>query len=246
MAVTAILPSLPIVSDTIIAYIVSYINAYRAKHQAPPLTWDTTIQPFSQQYAEQLLATNTFKHSGNALYGENLAYFQNYGTDVLTLLKLSVDNWYNEVALYDYTKPQFSEATGHFTALVWKSCTSFAMGIAIDLPTKTALVTYNCLPPANYIGEFSKNVFPPTGTPVPVPVPVPTPTPIPVPIPVPVPVPTPVPVPLPNPMPIVCTRVGLKYSLQQIRNSVIRKRPTSETLYLIDYLIAQTSTCKNM
>ena len=71
-------------------------------------------------------------HSGNPLYGENLAYFKGYGIDIMTLLKLSIDMWYKEHTLYDYTNPTFSTATGHFTCLVWKKSVKFGMGISIS------------------------------------------------------------------------------------------------------------------
>uniref|UniRef100_A0A6C0KWJ8 SCP domain-containing protein n=1 Tax=viral metagenome TaxID=1070528 RepID=A0A6C0KWJ8_9ZZZZ len=157
--------------------ITAYINNYRTLHQAPPLTWDPTIAIFSQNWANYLLNNNLFQHSGTSLYGENLAYFQGYGTDFMGLVKLAVDMWYNEIKLYDFTKPGFSEATGHFTALVWKSSTTFAMGFAINTTTNAVDVTMNTSPPGNVIGQFDTNVLAPTSsTPAPVPVTTPTPT----------------------------------------------------------------------
>jgi uncharacterized protein YkwD len=98
----------------------NYINALRLKHQAPAILWDNKIYTFSQQWSAHLSTNNLFQHSGNKDYGENLAYFQGYGTDIMVLLKLSVDSWYNEVVKYDFTNPGFSPSTGHFTCLVWK------------------------------------------------------------------------------------------------------------------------------
>lgn len=46
-------------------------NTYRKNHCASPLTIDNTICESAQSYADQLAATNTFKHSGGS-YGENL------------------------------------------------------------------------------------------------------------------------------------------------------------------------------
>jgi hypothetical protein len=129
---------------------------------------------------------------------------------MLTLLKKAVDDWYNEYTSYDYNHPGFSEATGHFTCLVWKSSTRFGLGISINNVTTVVDVTMNTSPPGNYAGEFATNVLPsvsitiplpPSPVPNPVPVPVPNPVPVPVPNPVPVPVPNPVPVPVPNPVP---------------------------------------------
>jgi hypothetical protein len=158
--------------------ITTYINVYRTKHQSPPLTWDDSIATFSQQWANYLLTNNEFKHSGNTSYGENLAYFQGYGNDPMTLLKKAVDSWYNEVSLYNYATPGFTSGTGHFTCLVWKSSTKYAMGIAIDLSTNSVDITMNTSPPGNVSGKYQDNVLPPIGSSVPGTVPLPVPVPV--------------------------------------------------------------------
>lgn len=159
--------------------ITSYINKYRTMHQAPQLAWDDTITNASQEWSNNLLTTNVFQHSGNRLYGENLAYFTGYGTNIMVLLKKSVDAWYNEVKMYDFNNPGFSASTGHFTCLVWKSSTSYGIGIAIDSKSR-AYIVMNTSPPGNYVGQFKSNVLPSlTPTPDQVPVPVPAPVPIP-------------------------------------------------------------------
>lgn len=70
----------------------AYVNNYRKLNQAPPINWDTNIQSFSQDWSYYLLENNLFEHSGTALYGENLAFFQGYGTDIMTTLKLAQQN----------------------------------------------------------------------------------------------------------------------------------------------------------
>ena len=182
-----------------ITEITKYINVYRARHQAPDLAWAGEIATISQQWADYLLANKLFQHSTNtAKYGENLAYYKGYGKDVMVLLKKAVDDWYKEVTAYDYNKAVFSSATGHFTCLVWKSSTTYGMGIAINASTGEVDVVMNTYPPGNYVGQFKENVLPPLG-PGPTPTPIPVPVPLPVPAPVPVPLPVPVPVPVPNP-----------------------------------------------
>jgi len=173
--------------------ITNYINDYRAKHQSPPIIWDDTIASFSQQWAYYLLSNNLFQHSGSALYGENLAYFEGYGSDIITLLKKAVDNWYNEISLYDFNNPGFSSGTGHFTCLVWKSTTRFGMGLSINTIGNKVDIVMNTSPPGNYQGQFQQNVLPPI-----TPAPAQTPAPIPAPTPAPIPAPTPAPIPAPN------------------------------------------------
>ena len=108
-------PTQMTISDSQKLEITNYINQYRKAHQAPELKWDDTIANFSQSWSNYLLLNNLFQHSGSQLYGENLAYFKGYGSDMMTLIKLSIDLWYKEVELYDFQKSGFTEATGHFT-----------------------------------------------------------------------------------------------------------------------------------
>lgn len=152
-----------------------YVNSYRAQNQAPPLVWDGVISSFSQTWSNYMMNTNLFKHSSNPLYGENIAYFSGYGTDVMTLSKLAIDNWYNEISLYNFNKPGYSDATGHFTCLVWLKSTSFGMGISINANGE-AFITLNTSTPGNIIGQFQQNVLPLVSG---IPLPTPTPTPIP-------------------------------------------------------------------
>lgn len=158
--------------------ITAYINKYRAINQAPPLTYDSTISAVSSQWATNLITTKTFKHSGNTLYGENLAYYMGYGTDAMTLVKKAVDQWYDEIKLYDFNNPGFSEATGHFTCLVWVASKTFGMGITINTGTNEADVVMNTSPPGNYAGQYVENVLAPTSVPTPTPTPTPVPEPI--------------------------------------------------------------------
>jgi hypothetical protein len=71
----------------------------------------------------------------------------------------AVDAWYNEVKLYDFSNPGWHTATGHFTALVWKSTTK--LGCAIN--SACSWPTYVCQygPPGNVIGlDWSEEVKP--------------------------------------------------------------------------------------
>jgi hypothetical protein len=143
-----------------IAEITDYVNNYRSKHQSPPMSWETVIYTTAQSWSNNLVSKHVMQHSNNPLYGENLAYFQGYGIEPVLLIKKSIDAWYNEIASYDFTKPGFSATTGHFTCLVWKSSTAFAIGISIDPITTEAYIVMNTSPPGNYLGQFQQNVLP--------------------------------------------------------------------------------------
>lgn len=233
--------------------VAAYINMYRAKNQAPPLTYNPTITVFSQQWSSYLLSNNLFQHSGTQLYGENLAYFEGYGTDPVALIKLAIDAWYNEISLYNFNSPGFSEATGHFTCLVWLASRDFGIAIAFDPVTTKAVITMNTSPPGNVIGEFQQNVLPlvtlpPSPVPVPVPVPSPTPVPVPSPTPVPVPVPAPVPVPVPAPSPTPVPSASAQHvqqiigMLQNFICSLSMRHTKGYLIYQLQMIIGQLAT----
>ncbi|KAJ5824956.1 Allergen V5/Tpx-1-related protein [Penicillium robsamsonii] len=87
-------------------------NEYRANHDAGPLKWNDTLAEYSQEWADACI----WKHSKSS-YGENLAFgYKNVSAAVIA--------WGDEGEMYNFDKPTgFTEATGHFTQLVWKSTT---------------------------------------------------------------------------------------------------------------------------
>jgi hypothetical protein len=227
--------------------ITAYVNVYRAKHQAPPMVWDNIIYSFSQSWSFVLSNNNLFQHSGNQVYGENLAYFQGYGTDTMMLLKKSIDSWYIEVTKYDFNNPGFSSETGHFTCLVWKSSNKFAMGISINTQTQTALITMNTTPSGNVQGQFDMNVLPelvavPEPAPTPVPLPEPTPAPMPEPEPTPVPAPTPAPMPAPIPAPLPTDmNVNVKSAIYNIMYMYQNNQNRFAIMHAINNILIQYS-----
>ncbi|CAM0143082.1 hypothetical protein VKS41_006158 [Umbelopsis sp. WA50703] len=124
-------------------------NAYRKLHSAPALKWNPTLAKYAQNWSNGCV----FKHSGGQ-YGENLG--EGYSS-----WKAVVDAWYDEAHLYDYSKPGFSEATGHFTQVVWVGTTEIGCGVTTCSSLGGApLYTCSYNPPGNYLGEFQKNVLP--------------------------------------------------------------------------------------
>ncbi len=139
--------------------ITNHINMYRLRHHSKLITYNETITNFSQLYAEKLATTNTFQHSGNKLYGENLAYFGGYVNNMVALVKKAIDSWYSEVSKYNYSYPGYTSGTGHFTALVWDSTSSFGFGYAYNTVTRRAFIVMNFYPPGNIRGLYQQNVF---------------------------------------------------------------------------------------
>ncbi|KAI9236013.1 MAG: CAP domain-containing protein [Podila humilis] len=129
-------------------------NAARAQYGAKPLAWNANLYAGTQQWASQCKPV----HSNSREYGENLYYdTRNVG------IQEAVNYWMSEAPKYDYNKPGFSQATGHFTQVVWKSTTSVACarascpnGTISSVPTYFFVCRY--APPGNYQGLFPQNV----------------------------------------------------------------------------------------
>ncbi|ESK83742.1 PR-1 protein [Moniliophthora roreri MCA 2997] len=131
-------------------------NEYRARYGAPNLSWSDALYPDTARYAGQC----KFQHSnGGGKYGENLAA----GTGNAYGFSSGLKSWMDEASKYDYNKPGFSTATGHFTQVVWKSSKQVACAIAncrggtiFQQPSKYIVCRYT--PPGNFAGRFAENV----------------------------------------------------------------------------------------
>lgn len=93
-------------------------NTYRARHGVGALTWNSNLAASALANAQYNSDHNTFVHTTNNPNGENIGY--EYGYNSPTYLGWL---WYDEITKYDYNNPGFSEATGHFTQMVWAATT---------------------------------------------------------------------------------------------------------------------------
>jgi len=124
--------------------ILAATNFYRGEHGVAPLAWNAT----SAKYAVDWSAKCNFVHSGGPT-GENLA--AGYAN-----ASASVDAWGLEGELYNWAKPGFSEATGHFTQLVWSNTTTVGCGrtnCAGKNKTPGWYVVCEYFPPGNIEGD---------------------------------------------------------------------------------------------
>ena len=219
-------------SETDKQSITDHVNKYRALHASPPLIWDDSIATFADSWSAYLLKNNSFYHSNNASYGENLAYFQGYTATPIELIKKSIDLWYDEIRMYDFNASQYTSGTGHFTCLVWKASRLHGFGYAYNTNTKEVIISMNTSPPGNIIGQFKENVLPLVDNSVPAPLPMPSPAPLPAPEPVPLPMPSPAP--LPAPEPVTDDRYKLlKQSIIADLSDIINKIQTRYPRYII-------------
>lgn len=147
-----VLPSLAATSAEVQEWLQAH-NNYRALHGVPAVTWSNTVAASAQAYAD----TCPESHSGGQ-YGENMAW-ASYDLGESGAVKL----WYDEEPLYDYGKPGFSDETGHFTQVVWKSTIEIGCGYATNCNISGMNYVWVCQynPHGNVIGQFANNVFPP-------------------------------------------------------------------------------------
>jgi uncharacterized protein YkwD len=128
-------------------------NQKRRLHQdTPDLQWSDEIAASAQDYADAYNCNGTLTHSYNPKYGENLAL--GYTTSA------AVEAWYNEITLYDYSDPVFSNKTGHFTQLVWSNSTLVGCGSKYCDDYFRQYTVCQYYRPGNWKGEFGKYVKP--------------------------------------------------------------------------------------
>ena len=144
---------------------VSTHNTYRTKHKSPDVSIDNTLNQSAQTWAETIAAKGDLEHSTNRNnVGENIYWG---GGDSANLGSAAVQDWYSEIKDYDYTKPVSSNATGHFTQVVWKGSTKVGCGAAPGPATIDGTkydgfyVVCQYAPAGNVKGQFADNVLKP-------------------------------------------------------------------------------------
>jgi uncharacterized protein YkwD len=127
--------------------ILNSTNSFRGQHNASAVSWNSTLASFAAAYLVR--GDCRFQHSGGP-YGENLAEGYPNAT-------ASVEAWGNERDKYDFGDAQFSEETGHFTQLVWKSTTAVGCGRRLCGRAGWYLVC-EYWPRGNVLGQFADEV----------------------------------------------------------------------------------------
>jgi glioma pathogenesis-related protein 2 len=132
-------------------------NAKRSRHCAPALTWSSTLAAAAQSWANGCSKGHSAPNT-RPNQGENLAW----GSGSFATASSSVDRWYNEDSQYNFSAPGFSNATGHFTQMVWRSSREVGCGSAVCGGETFWVCRYS---PAGNItnpGQFAQNVLPTT------------------------------------------------------------------------------------
>jgi len=127
-------------------------NALREEVIAPALTWAPDLAVSAQAYAEELAATDDYKHSGKAGVGENM----NRGTKGAYTVQQLISAWAAEKKYYVAgTFPNVSstgnwEDVGHYTQVIWKATKEVGCGEASSAKWTYLVCQYK--PPGNVQG----------------------------------------------------------------------------------------------
>ncbi|EDW11535.1 Golgi-associated plant pathogenesis-related protein 1 isoform X1 [Drosophila mojavensis] len=132
--------------------VIETTNKYRQMHGCPKLKVNNELNKLAQEWANHLRDKNIMEHRPKPKYGENI--FLSGGMDVTG--DLPVDMWYREINAFNFDKPDFTPTSGHFTQLIWKSCTDIGAGVARRADRTWVVCNYH--PPGNIVGQFKENV----------------------------------------------------------------------------------------
>ena len=117
-------------------------NKYRKMHNAPDLVLDNELIKLALDYAAALAYKSdvyTTYPSGNKnknreRLGENIfscnSVLKTKPCYDITSAK-PVDEWYNEINNYNFTKPGFTIDSSHFSQIIWKETTKIGCGAAL-------------------------------------------------------------------------------------------------------------------
>lgn len=134
--------------------VVDKVNTYRKLHGSPDVTDTESLMKIARTRA------NAMQEMSHDLQGENLAIFSVMkGLNDTDYIKRAVDMWYSEEKTYNYSKPGYSDSTGHFTQLVWRETCRIGFAAAVDKQNKWVYVIMLHSPPGNMQNRFNSNVF---------------------------------------------------------------------------------------
>ena len=155
-------------SPALPAAILARHNYYRTLHSSPPLALNSTLNSQAQQWAEQILATEAFRHRPNRRLSENLFRQVTPGTEAEVSAKTVVDAWYSESEFYGEfygREPELATFSSwrYFTAMIWASSRELGVGCATklmenDSNKRITYVVTNYSPRGNVVREFAENV----------------------------------------------------------------------------------------
>jgi pathogenesis-related protein 1 len=122
-------------------------NSVRARLGLPPLSWSDELAQYARKWANTLIGSGEFSHSGSSRYGENL--FEIAGGSATADDVVSA--WASEARNYNYRKNTCSGRCGHYTQIVWRDTKLLGCGVARNRTREVWVCNYE--PPGNIVGE---------------------------------------------------------------------------------------------
>ncbi|KAJ0963344.1 hypothetical protein J5N97_028466 [Dioscorea zingiberensis] len=124
-------------------------NSARNAVGLSPVTWDTTVVAYAQNYANQRIGDCQLVHSGGP-YGENIFW----GSGAEFTAADAVNSWVSEKQYYDYASNTCAagKVCGHYTQVVWKSSTSIGCA-GVKCNNGAIFIICNYKPAGNIIGQ---------------------------------------------------------------------------------------------
>ncbi|CAD5175610.1 unnamed protein product [Musa acuminata subsp. malaccensis] len=128
---------------------VSPHNAARTAVGVVPVSWDSTVAAYAQNYANQRAADCQLVHSGGP-YGENI--FSGFGRDYTAAD--AIKYWVSEKQYYNHNSNKCApnKVCGHYTQVVWRSSTAIGCG-RVRCNSGGIFITCNYKPPGNIEGQ---------------------------------------------------------------------------------------------
>ena len=136
-----------------------YHNMARKELSIPPMSWNTSIAAYAQEWAEYLAnkkGCDIIHRSGlnqkKLDYGENLFW----GSSASSYKPIdAAKGWYSEKNDYRYQRVDYDNyaKTGHYTQMIWATSTEMGAGMAV-CPSGEIIVVANYKEHGNIIGYY--------------------------------------------------------------------------------------------
>jgi len=123
-------------TQRIIENISHYLNEYRANHGSHSILWNEEMAKYSKLQASNIidnLYIANYDDNNFRFYNELIVFKKCNNINIIYIInsiKKTIDSWYSENLIYDYDKGNCNLNNIHFVNLVWRSLTSFSIGIA--------------------------------------------------------------------------------------------------------------------